>query len=237
MTPSGRGRSCNNPCANTSCLVLPRISETKDDAFETGIKGEEWDSENGKLPACANERGGFMSPQGYTRRVNHPYSKTEPLYQHFRETRFYHEPYSAAAVPFAWLMKDKDDQIPACAHRYKINFQPNYEPALSFSTHWVQERRNQLMMLDTFFGAIKPEESLIFFYAKRTPLSDDPRRVIVGIGRVLKVGEAVEYQYAAEAAKGDMRCVLWERNVHHSIRPGIKGRFPAALPLTARAGR
>ena len=80
-------------------------------------------------------------------------------------------------------------------------------------------------MLDTFFGAITPEESLVFFYAKRTPLTDDGRRVIVGMGRVLKLDPPVEYIYEKGAPSDAMRCVLWERNLHHSIRPEIKDGF------------
>ena len=78
-------------------------------------------------------------------------------------------------------------------------------------------------MLDTFFGALRPEESLCFFYAKRTPLSEQSRRVIVGVGRVLSVGEATEYGYAGE--NPPLRCVLWERNVGHSVRPGFADGF------------
>lgn len=63
-------------------------------------------------------------------------------------------------------------------------------------------------MLDTFFGAIKPEESLVFFYAKRTPMTDDTRRVIVGIGRVLKIDPSVEYSYQKDRPDDALRCVL-----------------------------
>ena len=177
------GTGCGNLRGNTSCLIFPRIAETKDDIFETGIAGTVWDADGAKLPACAAERGAFMSPSGYTRRVNHPFSH-DPRYKHFRESQFHHTDYSAAAVPFAWVMKDREDGIPAKAKAYKIDFKCDLEPKLEFDTLWVQERRNQLAMLDTFFGAVTPEESLVFFYAKRTPLSDDGRRVIVGIGRI-----------------------------------------------------
>jgi hypothetical protein len=143
-----------------------------------------------------------MAPFGYSRRTRHPYStRTDAdgkLYAHFQETTFQHAPYSAAVVPFGWMAKN-DDGVPAKARSYQLGFKPELEPNLAFKTIWVQERRNQLAMLDTFFGAINPEESLVFFYAKRTPLTDDGRRVIVGIGRVRKVDAAVEYSYAKDA--------------------------------------
>src|SRR5271166_2664621 len=86
--------------------------------------------------------------------------------------------------------------LPAIEHGCEhIGFRPELEPELGFESIWVQERRNQLVMLDTFFGAIEPKVSLVFFYAKKTPLTEDPRRVIVGIGRVIGVGGATEYAY------------------------------------------
>jgi len=123
------------------------------------------------------------------------------------------------------MMKNSDDGITDRAKAYKIDFRPELEPDLEFDKLWVQERRNQLAMLDTFFGAITPEESLVFFYAKRTPLTDDGRRVIVGIGRVLKLDPPVEYIYEKGAPSDAMRCVLWERNLRHSIRPEINDGF------------
>ncbi|MGV8997280.1 MAG: AAA family ATPase [Parvibaculaceae bacterium] len=217
------GHVCGNPKGNTSCLILNRIAGNRDDAWETEAAGTVFDEEGTSLPPCADERGAFMSETAYSRRTNHPYRHND-LYQHFRETLFQHPPKSAAAVPFNWMIKSKDD-VPEPAKRYQIELRPDWEPDLSFSTTWVQERRNQLAMLDTFFGAITPGVSLVFFYAKRTPLTDDPRRVIVGIGRVLGVADPVEYRYADDAPKDAMRCVLWERTLRHSIKPEIGDGF------------
>lgn len=217
------GRVCRNPIGNTSCLALARIGDTRDDAWETVQADKAFDAEGGRLPPCADERGAFMADAGYSRRVSHSYSHNE-LYAHFRPTTFQHSPWSAAAVPFAWMMKEGETP-PEPAARYGIEFRPDWEPALGFNTIWVQERRNQLAMLDTFFGAITPEESLVFFYAKRTPLTDDPRRVIVGIGRVTSVAKPVEYAYEPGTPESALRCMLWERTLHHSIRPGIGDGF------------
>src|SRR4029079_1575546 len=73
------------------------------------------------------------------------------------------------------------------------------------------------------FGALRPEESLCFFYAKRTPLSEQSRRVIVGVGRILSIGESTEYTYSTKTPQ--LRCVLWERNLGHSIRPSFVDGF------------
>ena len=129
-------------------------------------------------------------------------------------------PYSAACLPYRWMLREESADI---VEQYDLGFQPDREPDLGFDTGWLQERSNQLVMLDTFFGAIRPDESLCFFYAKDTPLSASAGRVIVGVGLVRAIDEHVEYQYATR--NPPHRSVLWERNVEHSIRPGFKEGF------------
>jgi hypothetical protein len=73
------GKICANPRGNTSCLILPRIAETKDDDFEADHAKADWSPDGARLPACAAERGAFMAPVGYARRVRHPYSH-DPRY-------------------------------------------------------------------------------------------------------------------------------------------------------------
>lgn len=224
------GTVCANPLANTSCLVLPRIGEGKRDDVETRCAGErltELSTED--LPPCLGERVSFMAPFEITRTMNHPYAQTSPkLYGHFAPTRFVQTPYSAACVPFRWMLRDTVEgdpkkEIQGLAERLKLGWIPDREPDLEFDSAWVQERDNQLAMLDTFFGALRSEESLCFLYAKRTPLSEQSRRVIVGVGRVLSVAQPTEYTYSV--ADPSLRCVLWEHNIGHSIRPGFIDGF------------
>ncbi len=130
------------------------------------------------------------------------------------------------------------------AERLKIGYLPEREPTIwsqagkEVATAWVQERENQLALLHTFFSAVRPEKSLCFFYAKRTPLSEQSRRVIIGVGRVLSVGKAVEYNYTVK--EPPLRSVIWERNIGHSIRPDFKDGFlfpyQEALALAERKG-
>ena len=217
------GRVCANPLGNTHCVALPRIGDTRTGSHsEASVCGELFNAEGARLPACAAERGAFMADFAYERRFPHPYEHNK-LYEHFRRTTFVHAPRSASAVPFAWMMKG-DDGVPECAHRLALGFRTELEPDLGFKSIWVQERRNQLVMLDTFFGAIEPQELLVFFYAKKTPLTEDPRRVIVGIGRVAKVGAATEYSYENPPTDA-IRSMVWERNVSHSIKPEIGDGF------------
>ncbi len=244
------GNVCARPLDNSSCLILPRIGEGRRDEVEMRCAGRRLDElEHVDLPPCVGERVSFMAPFALTRKMTHPFTKFYPAtHGDMAPTRFVHPAYSAACVPFRWMLRENiegsaNGEI-GIAERLKIDWVPDREPDLRnqqrgrAKTAWVQERENQLALLDTFFGALQPKESLCFFYAKRTPLSEQSRRVIVGVGRVLSVGEATEYAYRVE--NPPLRCVLWERNVGHSVRPGFKDGFlfpyQEALALSEREG-
>jgi hypothetical protein len=224
------GSVCTRPLENTSCLILPRIGEGKRDEIEVRCAGHRLDELSADdLPPCIGERVSFMAPFKISRTMRHPYTENNAeKYGHFAPTRFVQSPYSAACVPFRWMLRNnvegdpKDGDI-GIAERFKLGWVPDREPDLKFDTNWVQQRDNQLALLDTFFGALRPEESLCFFYAKRTPLSEQSRRVIVGVGRVLSVGQATEYAYSV--ADPPLRSVLWEHNIGHSIRSGFVDGF------------
>ncbi len=218
------GTICRFPIANGDCLALQRIRENRDDRREAALAGRAWNElDEADLPACVGERGGFMGPFAYTRTVQHPYAATSSAHAHFAPTRFRYPAYSAACIPFQWMLRESADQL---AERHQVGLSAQLEARarelMGFPSIWVQEKRNQLAMLDTFFGAVEPRKSLCFFYAKRVPLSDDPRRVLIGVGRITDVGSPVEYQYRGE---GELKSVLWERAVHHSIRPGFADGF------------
>ena len=245
------GSVCSRPLDNTSCLILPRIGEGRRDDVEARCAGQRLD-ELGRsdLPPCVGERVSFMAPFPLRRTMTHPYTDFYPeTHGHIAPTRFVHPAYSAACVPFRWMLREKVEGNAkkgevGIAERLKIGYVPEREPEIRnqqgkvVDTDWVQERENQLALLDTVFGGLRPDESLCFFYAKRTPLSEQSRRVIVGVGRVLSVGEATEYVYDDE--NPPLRCVLWERNVGHSIRPGFADGFlfpyQEALALGEREG-
>ncbi|MDA2938141.1 AAA family ATPase, partial [Acidobacteria bacterium AH-259-A15] len=193
----------------------------RNDDLETDNAGKSWENlQDDQLPACVQERGSFMAPFEIPRTVSHPYHKTSQLHEHFRPTLFRQPPYSPACIPFRWMLKQNAEET---AEELNIYFQPKFEPELGFRSAWVQDFRNQAALLDTFFGAIQPEESLCFFYAKLTPLSDDSRRVIVGVGRVKGVGECIEYRYSTPEPK--LRSAIWDRTIQHSIRPNYEDGF------------
>ena len=245
------GTVCARPLDNSSCLILPRIGAGRRDEVEVRCAGRRLDELNpADLPPCVGERVSFMAPFALSRTMTHPYTEFYPAtHSHFAPTRFVQPAYSAACVPYQWMLREKvegsakDGEI-GIAERLKIGWVPDREPDIRnhqgkpVKTDWVQERENQLALLDTFFSALRPAESLCFFYAKRTPLSEQTRRVIVGVGRVLSVSEATEYEYTGN--NPPLHCVLWERKVGHSVRPGFADGFlfpyQEALALAEREG-
>ncbi|MBI9050011.1 MAG: ATP-dependent RecD-like DNA helicase [Anaerolineaceae bacterium] len=219
------GVICEKPGENISCLVLPRISETRNDEWETTHKCKHWDQlPDGKFPACVGEHGNFMAPFEITRNIIHPYSENGGTsHKHFRPTPLRYPPYSAACIPYRWMLKNSVEEL---LQTYSMHYQQDFEDQstqnMGFKTSWIQAKYNQLAMLDTFFSAIKPQSSLCIFYAKRTPFFEDNRRVIIGIGIVEHVGDFTEYNYSEP---GQIQSVLWERMIQHSIRPGMKNGF------------
>jgi len=218
------GSVCQDPQGNSACLALRRISQNKDENREHAIRSKPWqEMKEDAWPACAVERAAFMSSREWIRNVKHPYAESSPAHKHFDETPLRHRPYSANCIPFAWMLKGGAEQK---TELLDLDFDVAAEEAvhevMGFSTNWVQAKQNQLALLDTFFSAIHRGDSLCFLYAKDTPLSNDPRRVIVGVGRVKGVDGTVEYKYKWPAPH---KAVVWDRIVQHSIRPDFKDGF------------
>lgn len=234
------GRVCAAPRLNGACLKLKRIAEDRDDHAEEAVAGQSLKNlPQDKWPSCVAERMGFMAPFEYTRVANHPYNRgPESSHGHFQPTALRHPPYSAPAVPFAWMLREAMEHL---AEEHALDVQADREPDLGFATQWIQEHRNQKALLDCFAGHLKPEQSLCFFYAKQVPFVEDASasRILIGVGRVLHVVPTQEYAYATKDLNGKLRSMLWELMVQHSIRPDFKDGFllpyHAAIEHTAVA--
>jgi hypothetical protein len=220
------GTVCKEPTLNGACLKLKRIADDRDDDAEQKVRGQSLNvlpPEN--WPCCVSERVAFMAPFEYTRYASHPYTKTSPdRHGHFVPTPLRHPPYSAAAVPFAWLLKESMEKL---RDEYGIDVQEDIEPKLPFETQWIQHRDNHKAVLDCFCDHLKAEDSLCFFYAKQVPFVEeaDGRRILVGVGRVKHVGRCREYDYNTKNLTGKLRSMLWELLIQHSIRPDFKDGF------------
>ncbi|WP_175493800.1 AAA family ATPase [Microvirga guangxiensis] len=163
--------------------------------------------------------------------AHHAYSDTSEHHKHIVDTAFTHPAFSAAATPFGWLLKERawgkewrkgKIESQSIVERYGIEAHPEHEPdepEWLEERPWIQGHKNQKALLDAFFGALEPRRSLVFAYAKRTPLIDDDQWMIIGVGQVTSVGDLQEWDYELPDHSG-LRSYLWERSVGHSIRPG-----------------
>jgi hypothetical protein len=74
---------------------------------------------------------------------------------HFAPTPLRHPPFSAAAVPFAWMLVEDMTKL---GEEHALDVQG--EPDLGFATTWVQDHQNQRALLDCFASHLRPEQSL-----------------------------------------------------------------------------
>ena len=222
------GNICENPKLNDSCNKLKNIAINKDDKFEeshSSLSIEDLDQKD--WPACVSERGMFMVPFEYTRMIKHPYANSSRdshgnlTHGHFKKTPFYNSPYSAPAIPFRWMLKNKFKDY-KFQDQFGLRLDENIEPKLSFYSPWIQAKENQLELLNSFFNHIKEEESLCFFYTKNVPFIDEPGRFIIGVGRVKKIFDQVEYEYSKD---GLIKGMIWDRAIKHTIRPDFEDGF------------
>ncbi len=231
------GTVCADPVNNASCLRLSRIHERRDDRVEVELRGKRMDElQQANVPPCLAERSTFMADFPITRLVKHPYLGTSDAHEHFRPTPVELPAFSAGAVPFRWMLKENAADI---ADSLDIVFHQEAEDEaqslMRFESQWLQDVGNQTRMLNGFFSTIEPERSLAFFYAKQVPHTERPGRVLIGVGWVQSLGHAIEH--ANKLGKdAPIRSMVWERMVHHSIRPGkVDGGF--LLPYHAALER
>lgn len=219
------GRICEHPSGNASCLVLDNIHKYRDDEREDELSGRDWDElDLDDRPPCVVERAGFMRSEPSFRFSTAPYEHNE-AHSHIAPTRLDLPPYAAMAVPFRWMLRSDVYDL-ADRHGFVVNqeLEEQADRALEFEADWLQQSPNQRAALDTFFSAIRPGKSLVFFYAKDVPLveSSPGERILIGAGRVQAVGEPTQYDFEG---RGELEPWLWDRAIHHSVRPDFSDGF------------
>jgi hypothetical protein len=139
------GSICANPLGNTSCPILPLVGTNKDDQAEAKCAGRRLSElGEGDLPACVAERVSFMADFELWRTMRHPYIESSPAtHGHLVPTRFVQPAYSAAAIPFGWMLRENvegDGTEMGRAEKFKLGWVPEREPELSFKSNWAQQR-------------------------------------------------------------------------------------------------
>lgn len=227
------GRVCAAPGANHACTVLKNIKGNKDADAEESRRGSTWPQSGAaeEYPPCAFERAGFMRTQAVSIVRKHAYAtaNNERSHGHFAPTVHRMPAYSIEAVPYRWTLRESAATV---ARQWGIGYDQTLEDRaddlMDWKSAWLQDHRNQLALLDSFFSAIRPRESLVLIYAKDVPLLEDRAagtRILIGAGRVTEVGPCQEWTYTGEPRSWPIRSVLWERAIHHSIEPSFTDGF------------
>ena len=213
------GTICQDPCGNTACLKLNGILDSKDEKVEAQICGQCIAGHEDEIP-CLSEGAAFMSSRQFVSVVTHPYvAYGYEEYQHFLPTENVYPPYSLAARPFAWLLKDGMHDLNA---KYDLGIDEEVELKWPRGKHWLQFGESHQAVFDYFYKDVIPDQSLCLIYAKQVPFIEDVGRVIIGIGHVKNVSPAIEHKHTKA---GKLKSMLWETHISHSIREDHEDGF------------
>lgn len=218
------GSICNNPKANSACLVLKNCALNRNDEQENELAGQSFQEISEKhFPPCVGERATFMAPFPFYKTLKHPYAESSPnTHGHLMPTKVQFPAYSAAAVPYHWMLKENaKDKTNAFDLSFNDAREPHLDWAQNGKDNWVQEIGNQKSLLNCFFEHLQEETSLVFFYAKQVPFVEESGRVIAGVGKIKKIIPSEAY----EGSNNRFGAAYWEHMVMHSIRKDGKNGF------------
>ncbi|MFI7492694.1 AAA family ATPase [Micromonospora echinaurantiaca] len=233
------GTICADPHGNGTCVLLKNIGQRRNDDHERRLAGSDIaDLPLADAPPCVAERATFMSPRVIPFQRQHPFTQKSPAFATFQLTPQPIPAYAAQAVPFRWMSRDGAKEI---NEQRSLGLRPELEEQVDAitgwdSSTWMMHGDNQRTILDAFFSTVQRESSLVFFYAKHSPLSDDPRRLLVGAAMVTDVSPTGAYR---SSGGEQFPAQMWETNISHSLRPDQQRGFlmPYQALLAARDDR
>lgn len=228
------GSICRNPKGNASCLALGLIAEQRNDDFEEASAGIAFGAlPTDRLPPCVRERSGFLSGAPQDLQVVMPYSRSSEHHKHIEPTIVAMPGYGGVVVPYRWMLREPAEKLSA---DWGLDLDLEREPQppmpdFMVKTPWIQDVDNQRAMLNGFARPLENEASLIFFYAKRTPLAEGGNGPIVAVAVLEHLGTVDEYPYKSGDPKGRIRSMVWERPFQHSLRrEGSRFKGGVVLP-------
>ncbi len=156
----------------------------------------------GYIPPCSRDISVYSPDWG--KRIH-----SDPLFRNFL-TQINEDipPYSALSAPYRWMREESFRDI--CeSENLNIRGPENIEK----TSGWVYEPDRQKQLLDHFWSKIKEGEgkSLIFYYVNQgNPIDESLMRLIVGIGRIKKVGPQL---FFGGTDKSGQQYPIWTRTV------------------------
>ena len=103
---------------------------------------------------------------------------------------------------------------------YRPELEEQADELIPWESGWIQHGSNQLAMLNGFFAAVQPP-ALMFFYAKRVPLTEKEG---AGADRG-GAGHACRLSRRNTEARTRSARSTWECMVQHSLRPDVGEGF------------
>ncbi|MGT2430340.1 AAA family ATPase [Cupriavidus basilensis] len=212
---------CCTPKRNASCTILKGVREQRTVAAEIPLATKHFAQLTvDELPPCAKEGAGFMSDTAFETVHEHPYTY---LWGNLKKTTLDHTPYSVCVVPFERMRKEVAAEH---SQEWDLDYKASREPAETQKKAWVNDEDNQQSLLDGFFDVLRPIESLVFLYAKKTPLTDESAAVLLGVARISDIPQGRDW---AGSDQGK-RQVFWDRVIPHTLRPDFIDGF--LMPYT-----
>ena len=234
------GRVCLDPKGNAACLAVRLNAKYRDDDDEQLHRDMAF-TEMAKVPPCLAERGAFLSPREHLHRAVLQYSlnKHGP-HAHILPATVRIPAFGGTFTPFRWMLKEHAWNI---ASNRGIEASEAVEPLegevpdFVANGSWVQNAENQRSLLDSFADDLAVDDSLVFFYAPQTPLSDSAGRQIVAVAKVTSIGRVDDYPYEGGRAGARLRSIVWERPFQHSLRPdpNLEGAWVGGVVLPYQA--
>ena len=217
------GHVCDSPLDNSSCLALKLVAENRKDEIEDGIGGKAFeDLPPDQVPPCLRTSSNFLSSSQCMFESVMSYSEWSRDHSHILPRTVSVPAWGCLTIPYRWMLKESGFEI---AKDMDLDASEEREPSSPQwlgRTSWIQGFDNQGLLLDAFASPLVEDESLVIFYATRTPLCDDERRVVLAAAILKKKHGIKEYPYSGNKADR-LRAMVWERPIQHSLRPARDG--------------
>jgi hypothetical protein len=117
--------------------------------------------------------------------------------------------YGALVIPYRWMLRESGFDLAAELELLVDPENEPKEPMFLQNTAWVQHHDHQKALLDAFAAPLVEQSSLVLFYATRTSLCDDERRVILGAAVLEKKHAISEYDYEPANAPAQGRGIAY----------------------------
>jgi exodeoxyribonuclease V alpha subunit len=177
------GCVCREPHLNAACIVQEQIRDARDDEKERQSAGIPVADLPSWLPPCCRDIAAY-SDRGFT------FTHSDPLRREWMQpVQEEIPPYTCLPAPYRYM---REEHFRDVCEAEGLNIRGPDNPAKVGS--WVYEPDRQIDLLTAFWGRVKEGEgnALIFYYVNQgNPVDDQVARLVVGVGRLQKVGAQV----------------------------------------------